>query len=304
MTVGHPPRLTDGVQLRDAILGPRGENKRSGRSTGLGDRRALAAALDDVHHHQARRFVGIFDLDGFKAYNDTFGHPAGDDLLVRIADRLSGVCQDQDAVFRMSGDEFCMISGEREHLLAARRVIEDRGPGFRISASLGVANLPTTPLTGTAAIAIADRRMYAAKAARPSSVDHQVTNVLLRTLAERNGPLGGHSANVSTLACQTAEKLAVGQETMQAIALASRLHDIGKMAVSDHILHKPGPLTPDEWKQMRAHTLIGEDHRPARHRWPRPRDSCASVMSATTEAAIRRPRRRADPAWRPDHLCL
>jgi diguanylate cyclase (GGDEF)-like protein len=226
--------------------------------TGLGNRRALAAALDDVHHRRGRAFVGMFDLDGFKAYNDAFGHPAGDDLLVRIAGRLSGVCQDRDAVFRMGGDEFCMISNVRENLLAARRVIEDRGPGFCISASLGVANIPDDAVDGTAAIDIADRRMYTSKAARPSSVDHQVTNVLLRTLAERNGPLGGHSANVSKLACQIAEKFAVGEETMQAIELASRLHDIGKMAISDQILHKPGPLTPDEWKQMRAHTLIGE----------------------------------------------
>ena len=52
--------------------------------TGLGNRRALATALDDVCHDR-RAFVGMFDLDGFKAYNDTFGHPAGDDLLVRVA---------------------------------------------------------------------------------------------------------------------------------------------------------------------------------------------------------------------------
>jgi two-component system cell cycle response regulator len=158
----------------------------------------------------------------------------------------------------MGGDEFCMISHERENLLAAQRVIEDRGPGFRMSASLGIANIPDDASDGTAAIGIADRRMYTSKAARPSSVDHQVTKVLLRTLAERNGPLGGHSANVSKLACRTAEELAVGEETLRAIEIASRLHDIGKMAISDQILHKPGPLTADEWRQIRTHTLIGE----------------------------------------------
>ncbi len=56
--------------------------------TGLGNRRALAAALREMRDDLGRAFVGMFDLDGFKAYNDTFGHPAGDDLLTRIADRF------------------------------------------------------------------------------------------------------------------------------------------------------------------------------------------------------------------------
>jgi diguanylate cyclase (GGDEF)-like protein len=226
--------------------------------TGLGNRRALAAVLDEARLKRDGAFVAIFDLDGFKAYNDTFGHPAGDDLLVRIAERLRGVCQNHDAVFRMSGDEFCMISGEREHLLAARQAIEDHGPGFSIGASIGIANIPDDAADGNAAISIADRRMYTSKSARPSSVDHQVTNVLLRTLAERDGPLGGHSANVSKLACRVGEELGVGEETLLAIEVASRLHDIGKMAISDDILHKLGPLSASEQTLMRQHTVIGE----------------------------------------------
>jgi diguanylate cyclase (GGDEF)-like protein len=226
--------------------------------TGLGNRRALAAALREMRDDRGGAFVGMFDLDGFKAYNDTFGHPAGDDLLIRIADRLRWVSGHDDAVFRMGGDEFCMISPDPDNMLAAQRAIEDRGPGYQISASLGIANIPDDASDVTAAIGIADRRMYISKQARPGSVDQQVANVLLRALAERHGPLGGHSDNVSKLARRTAQELEVGEETIQAIEIASRLHDIGKMAISDQILHKPGPLTADEWDQMRTHTLIGE----------------------------------------------
>lgn len=226
--------------------------------TGLGNRRALASTLNESCQDRGGAFVGMFDLDGFKAYNDTFGHPAGDDLLIRIAERLRGVCRDHDAVFRMGGDEFCMVSDQREHLQAALGAIEDHGPGFRVSASLGVANIPDDAADATAAIAIADRRMYTTKAARPSSAHQQVTNTLLRTLAERDGPLGGHSASVSELACRIAGELAADDETLQAIEVAGRLHDIGKMAISDQILNKPAALTASELEQMRTHTLIGE----------------------------------------------
>jgi GGDEF domain-containing protein len=112
----------------------------------------------------------------------------------------------------MGGDEFCMISPERDNMLAAQRAIEDRGPGFCISASLGTANIPDDASDVTAAIAIADRRMYTSKQARPGSVDQQVTNVLLRALAKRHRPLGGHSDNVSKLARRTAHELNVGDD--------------------------------------------------------------------------------------------
>ena len=226
--------------------------------TGVGNRRAMATALEEMGGLGGRAFVGILDLNGFKAYNDTFGHPAGDDLLVRLAGRLRGVCRDDDAVFRMGGDEFCMISRGRENLLAAQKAIEDRGPGFCITAELGIASFPDDASDVTSAIGVADRRMYAAKHLRSSAAGYQVANVLVQTLTERNRPLSGHSESVSRLACGTGEALGVKAEELQAIEVASRLHDIGKMAISDHVLDKPGPLTPAEWEQMRAHTLIGE----------------------------------------------
>jgi diguanylate cyclase (GGDEF)-like protein len=226
--------------------------------TGLGNRRALASALDGVFASQRRAFVGMIDLDGFKAFNDSFGHPAGDDLLVRIGRKLTAVCEPGDEVFRMGGDEFCMIAGQREQLLRAQQAIEDRGPGFAISSCLGVAELPQDAADVTAAIGVADQRMYVGKRSRSAPVDTAVATVLLRALAERDQSLGGHSDNVSGLARDTAIELGIAGEALRSIELAARLHDIGKMAISDAILLKSGELTAQEWDQMKCHTLIGE----------------------------------------------
>jgi diguanylate cyclase (GGDEF)-like protein len=226
--------------------------------TGLGNRRALAALLERVFEQQRRVSVGIFDLNGFKAYNDTFGHPAGDDLLVQLSGRLRDVCGPGDEVFRMGGDEFCMIAARRGNLRLAQRAIEARGPGFEISSCLGVVDLPREASDVTSAIILADQRMYNGKGSRSASVDSSVTQVLQQALAERDEDLGGHSDHVSQLARATALELGVDRERVRSIELAGRLHDVGKMAISEAILSKPGPLDAQEWEQMKCHTLIGE----------------------------------------------
>ena len=226
--------------------------------TGLGNRRALANALERVFTEHRRVCLGMFDLNGFKVYNDSFGHPAGDHLLVRVADRLRHLCGSQGEAFRIGGDEFCVISAEREFLIATQRAIEDRGPGYSISACLGIAELPGEAGDVTSAIAVADQRMYSVKAQRQGALSYHVSEALLRALSERDRSLAGHSDNVSGLAQQTATILGVSGETLRSIELAGRLHDVGKMAISDSILAKPGPLDAEEWEQMRCHTMIGE----------------------------------------------
>ena len=53
--------------------------------------------------------LALFDLDGFKSYNDAFGHPAGDALLVRLGRNLAGYLDGRGTAYRMGGDEFCAL---------------------------------------------------------------------------------------------------------------------------------------------------------------------------------------------------
>ncbi|MEA2146882.1 MAG: hypothetical protein QOG59_2469, partial [Solirubrobacteraceae bacterium] len=86
----------------------------------------------------------------------------------------------------------------------------------------------------------------------------QSGDVLLKVLSERNADLRQHVDGVAGLAERTAERLGLDTAEVRRIGLAAELHDIGKTAIPDAILHKPGPLDEHEWEFMRRHTLIGE----------------------------------------------
>ena len=239
------------------------DEARTDALTALGNRRAL---LDDVASElrntgdERELALAIFDLDGFKQYNDTFGHPAGDALLARLGARL------RDAVpgsaYRMGGDEFCVVArveaGEAgELVLRAGEALTESGEAFAIGCSHGIAMLPAEVTTSDDALRLADQRMYADKAGR-SSASRQSTDVLLKVLSERSIELREHISGVSEMAAQTAERLGLSAHETTLIGLAAELHDVGKTAIPDAILNKPGPLDAGEWEFMRRHTVIGE----------------------------------------------
>jgi diguanylate cyclase (GGDEF)-like protein len=133
--------------------------------TGLANRRKLFADLDellrgpDVEPAQ----LAVLDLDGFKAYNDRFGHPAGDELLARMGSALLAAVGDSGVAYRLGGDEFCVIvRGERNDVVLerARAALVARAGGLRISCSLGAARLPADGSTADELLRKADERLY------------------------------------------------------------------------------------------------------------------------------------------------
>jgi HD-GYP domain-containing protein (c-di-GMP phosphodiesterase class II) len=163
----------------------------------------------------------------------------------------------------MGGDEFCAIISPGDEVAqpivdAAAAALSDRGEGFRIGCSHGAIVLPREAGDAATALRIADQRMYAAKNGGRASAGRQSADVLLRALSERDPYLGNHTADVAALAEEVARRLALGPEEIEQISRAAELHDIGKVAIPDAILHKPGPLDEHEWAFIRRHTLIGE----------------------------------------------
>jgi len=234
--------------------------------TGLANRRALArdlqAAVEETSDGRSV-VLALFDLDGFKLYNDTFGHPAGDALLARLGDNLREYLAGRGTAYRMGGDEFCALFDPREQVVepivaGSAASLSERGEGFEITSSYGSIVIPLEALDATEALRIADQRMYAQKHSGRTSASRQSKDVLVRALAERNPELSMHLQDVAGLAERVGRTLALPSEQLDNVRHAAELHDVGKVAVPDEILNKPGPLDEHEWDFIRRHTVIGE----------------------------------------------
>jgi diguanylate cyclase (GGDEF)-like protein len=243
----------------------RQRNKRDAMTdalTGLGNRRKLFTDMAGVGSHDqgGSVSVGIFDLDGFKAYNDTFGHPAGDALLGRIATRLASTVAGRGEAYRIGGDEFAVIAGtgHGEELLAdAQRALTDDGPGFFIGCSRGTTQIVAGG-TLEGALHEADQRLYANKRVRRSDAGTEARDTLLQVLVEQDAALVDHLRHVAELAASTATDLGLSDRQVELTRLAAELHDVGKLAIPATILDKPGQLTPAEFAFIQGHSLIGE----------------------------------------------
>jgi diguanylate cyclase (GGDEF)-like protein len=232
--------------------------------TGLANRRRAMADLGELFTVGHRPCVlMIFDLDGFKAYNDSFGHPAGDALLTRLGQRLAAAVDGSGTAYRLGGDEFCVIApGSRPELetleATGSAALSARGDAFRITASFGSVLIPDEASTPSQAMHLADQRMYARKqTSRPSALS-QSKGVLLQAIAERHPDLRGHLGNVRDLAEAVGVRLGMSENAIAVLRNAAQLHDIGKVAIPDAIVGKPGPLDEEEWSFIQRHTLIGQ----------------------------------------------
>jgi diguanylate cyclase (GGDEF)-like protein len=233
--------------------------------TGLGNRRKLTSDLRRAVRTATSdqpAMLTLFDLNGFKNYNDTFGHPAGDALLLRLGTALERtVATFGGRAYRPGGDEFCVIAdATRRHELeaAACQALSESGEGFAISTAFGSVVLPQDTDDATEAMRKADEAMYAQKHSGRASAGRQSSDVLLRALAERHPDLNDHFDGVAQLTEEVAQRLGVDGEELVQLRHAAALHDIGKVAIPDAIITKPGPLNDEEWAFMRRHTLIGE----------------------------------------------
>ena len=232
--------------------------------TGLGNRRALMQRLEELFDegHARPRLLLLFDLDGFKAYNDTFGHSAGDALLNRLGDRLSrsiagrgtGVPARRRRVLhprrrrlhrsrvgpRRSHREPSRDGrGVRDHVLERPRRDPRRGrrrPEPRSSSPTG----GCTP-----------RRV-------PGSAISKAVGCCCRRLPSATASSAGTRPASPSMAARLAAEAGLRGAEAKAVRAAAELHDIGKLALPEALLAKPGPLDDQEWELVREHTLIGE----------------------------------------------
>jgi diguanylate cyclase (GGDEF)-like protein len=233
--------------------------------TQLGNRRQLLQDLWAITHRpddQTSHVLVLFDLDGFKNYNDTFGHPAGDLLLAQLGEKL-GDTVGRERAYRLGGDEFCVLSTTTRQsagMIAAKasEALTAQGEGFKIGASSGFALLPAEADTSEKALRLADERLYVDKTRRPTSANRQMRDVLIRTINERAPELYASLDGVEHLVVSLGRTARLDAEELDVAVRAAELQYIGKMAIPDEILNKTGELSELEWELMREYTVIGE----------------------------------------------
>lgn len=261
--------------------------------TGLLNRRGFRDLLD-LELERARRAEGcvtvlVADIDHFKEVNDRSGHHVGDAALQRTARTLDEGKRQIDVVARVGGEEFTLILPDTdapEGMAIAERLRcqfqrEFAAETVPLTICFGIATFPVDGETAGALLRAGDAALYGAKAAgRNRSVVHSPA---LREMVAREG-VGGdlegeryvtvvrdlaealdlrfsgsarHSETVGRYAEMMAEELGLPEERVARIRLAGILHDIGKVAVPDAILHKPGRPTKEEWATIRRHPELG-----------------------------------------------
>jgi diguanylate cyclase (GGDEF)-like protein/PAS domain S-box-containing protein len=265
--------------------------------TGLLNHRALIARLDQelerAYRYERSCCLLFLDLDHFKALNDGYGHAVGDAVLCEFGDLVRAQLRGMDTVGRWGGEEFVVILPELEAEEALHLAEEIRATvaahtfrvgGVHLTCSIGLASYPVHAQEREGMLRAADSAMYGAKrfgrnqvrAATDPAVQALFTQnpaeggreeaalvgtaeALVTLVEARDHLTGNHSHQVSDLVLRLALALGLPVSEAQMLALAGRLHDVGKVAVPDTILQKPAALTEEEWAVMRTHPVVGAE---------------------------------------------
>ena len=256
--------------------------------TGLLNHRAfyerLAAERHRALRHQRPLALAVFDIDGFKGLNDGRGHQAGDLALQTVSRALTSHARAEDVAARLGGDEFTLITPDAD--AAAALVLAERvragvaealsAAGMPLTLSCGVTDLSSAP-TVDDLVLLADGALYHAKRhGRDQAVVYtpEVVTTLSyedvlgdnllsaavainHAVASKNGTAREHAERVARVAEHIAARLGWDSRRRAKLREVALLHDVGKLAIPEAILNKPGAFTPEEYEQVKPHVTLG-----------------------------------------------
>jgi diguanylate cyclase (GGDEF)-like protein len=233
--------------------------------TGLYNRRFIEEEfkrLDTEREYPLSILMG--DVNGLKLVNDAFGHLEGDRVLRRIADAVRNSCRSEDIVARWGGDEYLALIPQTppETLLDIAKRIRKAcsvlsNEELCISIALGFATKFEPGKTMDDLIKEAESMMYDQKMLEHFSSKSAIVDSIMQTLQMRSHESQEHAVRMKLLTMHIADEMNLSEHEKQELSLVAVLHDVGKISVKDSILNKKGPLTENEWKEIRKHPETG-----------------------------------------------
>ncbi len=233
--------------------------------TGLYNRRFFDVELERLDTERNLPLTILMcDVNGLKITNDAFGHKMGDRLLVKTADVLRSICRSEDIIARWGGDEFVVLLPKTDKKTAVEVVErikeasrDEKIDSIMISVSIGFSVKNDPEELTQEVFKDAENMMYSNKLYEGPSMRGQIVQAILNTLHEKNPREELHSRRVSQLCGALGVAYGFSNTRVEALKTFGLMHDIGKIAIYEHLLNKSGNLSEDEWLEMKRHPEIG-----------------------------------------------
>jgi diguanylate cyclase (GGDEF)-like protein len=244
----------------------------------------LAVAIEAARKGNETLGIALLDIDNFRNLNLTYGHPAGDEALIAVADLLRDVLPAETRWGRYGPDEFLVIVAadttttlEPTIDLVRTRLVDlslqfDASERLPITVSAGICAFPINGESMTTLLSNASRALDEAKASGgdrvrvaeagavplEEAVRFDILEELVIAVDTKDHYTRRHSEDVARYAGFLAAQLGLDDQVRSVVYRAGRLHDIGKIGIPDHILRKPGALTETEYESVKQHVALGD----------------------------------------------
>jgi diguanylate cyclase (GGDEF)-like protein len=233
--------------------------------TGLYNRRRYVQQIKRMDRPEKLPLAIIMaDLNGLKLTNDAFGHQMGDVLLTRTADVLRRLCDDEETIFHLGGDEFVLLLPNTDDAAAeaiCRRIqqeIAGESTGMLVfSASIGYAVKHSLQASYSDLFRQAEDNMYRHKLTEGVEMRRRAVHQILQTLYQRSPREMRHSQKVGELSQKIARVMGLNPEEADQAYQAGVMHDIGKIGIDQKVLEKSTLLDEEELREMRRHSEVG-----------------------------------------------
>lgn len=206
----------------------------------------------------------IGDVNGLKITNDVFGHQEGDVILKEISRILVKACRKEDIIARWGGDEFVILLPNTSENVAnniCKRIQKscqgEKDTAVQLSISLGHATKENAQENILQVLKNAEDWMYRHKLLESKSFRSSIIFSLKKTLFEKSNETEEHAERMAKLCIKLGKEMCLYENELDELKLLAMLHDIGKIAIKDSILVKPGKLSPEEWEEIKRHSEIG-----------------------------------------------